>query len=175
MLQIYHGNAKGKTSAVVGATIRASAQGYKVFFTQFLKDFTSGEIKILRSIQNVIICDEYKVENFIFNMNDTEKLKTKQQMNELFDIVCQKVEQSKSGETKIMVVFDEILDLINLGWLDEDKFIKFCTSNSKNVEILITGRNPSENIKQKAHYISELVCQKHPFDDGAVARKGIEF
>ena len=36
--QIYTGNGKGKTTAALGLTLRASGAGMKVFFCQFIKD-----------------------------------------------------------------------------------------------------------------------------------------
>ena len=44
MIQIYHGDGKGKTTAAVGLAVRAVGSGLPVLFVQFLKDDTSGEI-----------------------------------------------------------------------------------------------------------------------------------
>ena len=46
MIQIYHGDGKGKTTAAVGLAVRAVGSGLPVLFVQFLKDDTSGEIAI---------------------------------------------------------------------------------------------------------------------------------
>lgn len=171
LIQIYHGNGKGKTTAAVGQVIRASGSGFKVIFSSFLKDFSSGEIAILNKLENVEVFDKYKVENFIFTMNESEKAATKKQMQALFDEVKLKV----INEKFTMVVFDEILDVLGLGWLDEDELIEFLTSLDENVEIVLTGRNPSDALCEVSDYITQMKCEKHPFDAGKAARKGIEF
>ena len=50
MIQIYHGDGKGKTTAAVGLAVRAVGSGLPVLFVQFLKDDTSGEIAMLQRL-----------------------------------------------------------------------------------------------------------------------------
>ena len=45
----------------------------------------------------------------------------------------------------------------------------------ENLEVVLTGRNPSEAVKEAADYISEIQKVKHPFDSGVAAREGIEY
>ena len=51
MVHIYTGDGKGKTTAAVGLSVRFAGTGQKVVFTQFLKDNTSGELKILGNME----------------------------------------------------------------------------------------------------------------------------
>ena len=54
--------------------------------------------------------------------------------------------------------------------------IPFLIKNaSKNIEIVITGRNPDKLFLESADYVTEMKLQKHPFEKGISARKGIEF
>ena len=45
----------------------------------------------------------------------------------------------------------------------------------KKKEIVITGRNLPQKIINSADYVSEIICVKHPFDQGHMAQKGIEY
>ena len=52
-IHIYYGDGKGKTTAATGLAVRYAATGGRVVFCQFLKDGSSGEIKLLSSIDNI--------------------------------------------------------------------------------------------------------------------------
>ena len=41
------------------------------------------------------------------------------------------------------------------------------------MEVVLTGRNPSDCMKKMADYISEIHAEKHPFEKGIGARKGM--
>ena len=42
------------------------------------------------------------------------------------------------------------------------------------LEVVLTGRNPGEELLKLADYVTEMKKIKHPFDQGIPARKGIE-
>ncbi|GAB6155825.1 hypothetical protein JCM17380_45760 [Desulfosporosinus burensis] len=50
LIHIYTGAGKGKTTAAVGLGIRAYGQGLKVLMVQFLKGWTTGEMKVIASL-----------------------------------------------------------------------------------------------------------------------------
>ena len=41
--------------------------------------------------------------------------------------------------------------------------------------MVLTGRNPSEDIASRADYLTEMVCKKHPFEQGVPSREGVEY
>ena len=48
-------------------------------------------------------------------------------------------------------------------------------NRSQNIEVIMTGRNPDKNLIKYADYVSEVCKVKHPYDEGIIARKGIEY
>ena len=42
------------------------------------------------------------------------------------------------------------------------------------LEIVLTGRDPSEALQERADYISEICKRRHPYEKGITAREGIE-
>ena len=52
-VQVYTGNGKGKTTAALGITMRASGAGMKVAFIQFMKALGYSEQKILPTLPGV--------------------------------------------------------------------------------------------------------------------------
>jgi cob(I)alamin adenosyltransferase len=56
MVQVFTGDGKGKTSAAVGAVIRALGHGLKVYVAFFMKGASpSGERNILSQLANVTL------------------------------------------------------------------------------------------------------------------------
>ena len=60
MIQLYTGNGKGKTTAAVGAAMRAAGSGRKVIFAQFMKGNDTGELHSLARIPEIEICRSAK-------------------------------------------------------------------------------------------------------------------
>ena len=73
-----------------------------------------------------------------------------------------------------MLVLDEVLDAVSLGYIAEDKLLEFLTSLC-DTEVILTGHSISEKIKDICDYVSEIKEIKHPYSKGALPRKGIEF
>ena len=42
-------------------------------------------------------------------------------------------------------------------------------------EVIITGRNPAGRLMDRADYITDMKCVRHPYDKGITARLGIEY
>ena len=47
--------------------------------------------------------------------------------------------------------------------------------SARGVEVALTGRAPSRKIVEKADYITEMRCEKHPYEQGICARDGVEY
>ena len=52
--------------------------------------------------------------------------------------------------------------------------IDFLKNRPANIEVVMTGRNPNEELVEIADYVSEIKKIKHPFDKGIAARYGVE-
>ena len=46
---------------------------------------------------------------------------------------------------------------------------------AKSLEVVLTGREPSEALYAAADYVTRMQKLRHPFDVGVPARPGIEF
>jgi|AGTN01.1.fsa_nt_gi ATP:corrinoid adenosyltransferase len=168
MVHLYTGNGAGKTTAAIGLIVRAAGYGKKAVFVQFLKGAESGEVEPLKKLGAVVLRNSRDYGFFKF-MADDLKAKVVAENDENLN---RAIGLASSGEVTL-VVLDEILDAINLGAIDikaAEDFI--CGSKA---EIVVTGRNPSERIKNRADYYTEMVKVRHPFDKGEEAREGIEF
>ena len=43
------------------------------------------------------------------------------------------------------------------------------------LEVVLTGRGPSEELLSRADYVTEMRAVKHPYENGVGARKGVEY
>ncbi len=180
MIQIYCGDGKGKTSAAIGAAVRASGHGIPVVFAQFLKDDTSGEIEILRGIPGVAVL--HAAHNFGFWRSQSEEEQRTtveegkallQQVEDTYHRATRK-HPDADAEIDCLIVLDEAMAAMHAGILTEAEVLDFIRGVGEQTEVILTGRNPSERILDAADYVSEVVPRKHPYDRGVVARTGVE-
>ena len=168
LVHIYCGDGKGKTTTSVGLTVRAAGSGKKVLFYQFLKDNRSSERTILEKQPGITIVPGREFQKFTFQMNEKELKELREYNNEMLDKLFE------MAENYDMLVIDESVYSIDKGLLNEKKLIKHLEEKPFSLEVVLTGRNPSEELMNHADYISEIKKVKHPFDQGVSSRMGIE-
>ena len=101
-------------------------------------------------------------------MTDEEKKEAREVYNELLKEV---IEKSKKAD---MLVMDEIIATYNNNLIDREMFLDFLRNKPENLEVVMTGRDPVDELVELADYISEIKKIKHPFDKGINSRVGIE-
>ena len=73
-----------------------------------------------------------------------------------------------------LLVLDEILAACLTEMVDEDRLMELIAAQPKELELVMTGRDPSRRMFDIANYITEMKKHRHPFDKGITARHGIE-
>ena len=102
-------------------------------------------------------CDYY--DNFVyFNFDEEDELKS---------IFAANKNPQRIIELLSMIAGEKILP--------EKTLTEFLESRPDSLEVVLTGRDPSENLQVHADYITEMKKRRHPFDEGVAAREGIEF
>lgn len=180
MIQIYCGEGKGKTSASIGAAIRAAGNGVNVVFAQFFKSDSSGEISILKTIDGINLMHVDNHLGFFKYLNDQDKARAREDYHNLFINVVDKANElaaespEGNAEIRLLVILDEVMGAVSNGAVGEDELIEFVTGLDPEIEVIMTGRNPSEKLIEVADYVSEVCKVKHPFDNGITSRIGVE-
>ncbi len=183
MIHIYCGDGKGKTTASMGLCVRAASNNIPVLVAQFLKDDTSGELNVLRTLPTVEIIHSDKFFGFTWNMTEEEKKEQAEifvrMMNKVDAWIEEKLaecEGSENSGVKLMVILDEVIAAIDCKLLEERVLLSLVDKHDKNlVEFVFTGRNPSEKLKEKADYVSCIQAVKHPYEQGITCRRGVEY
>lgn len=170
LVHIYTGTGKGKTTAAAGLSVRFAGSGGRVLFTQFLKNDNSSELVILEQIENIIFLPSNGYFGFTHTMTKEVKENARRHYNNYFTKILDELSNNHYG----LLVLDEIIAADNAGLLGHDRIIGFLKNKPDNLEVVLTGRSPSQDLQDLADYISDIVKVKHPLDKGIRARIGIE-
>ena len=169
LIHIYCGDGKGKTIAATGLAVRAAGAGKAVVFTQFFKNGNSCEIKSLKQLDSVTTLHCKTVPGRFKNMSPEEQAQARVDYSSLFQCAMEAAQNSE------LLVLDEAISACNHGIIEERALIEFLQKKPEGLEVVLTGRNPSEQLLELADYVSEIKKVKHPLDKGIHARRGIEF
>lgn len=183
MLHVYYGDGKGKTTAAMGLALRALAAGRRVCIVQFLKDGTSGEVRLLGQMPHVDVLCDGELAKFSFQMSDAERAASYEVHNENLG---QAMRLLRDGACDL-AIFDEALDAVNAGLLDE-ALLRDAVELGKrdDVEVVVTGHRRAADgdtrgerffawLASNADYVTHMRCEKHPYASGVAAREGIEY
>ena len=170
LVHICCGDGKGKTTASVGLAIRAAGAGLRVLFAQFFKDGTSSELRILRALENIEVRVCQTPYGFFKMMDQERRDRAAEDYTALLRAVLDEARQGFG-----LLVLDEIIAACNLHAVPENLVTEFLRTKPEELEVVLTGRDPSDGLCSMADYITEMRKLRHPYDRGITARKGIEF
>ena len=193
LIHLYYGDGKGKTTAAVGLCIRAAGNKKRVLFTQFMKDGSSGEISLLKELPGAEVLWGNVPYGFYSRMADEEKRLFAKEQEKLFQKVLEKTEEERKrisactqnaaeaektpvwDGVSMLLVMDEITYAYGFRLIDRVRLENLLNNKPDFLEIVMTGRNPERFLVDAADYVTEMKCEKHPFEKGISARKGVEF
>lgn len=170
LVHLYVGDGKGKTTAAIGLAVRALGAGKKVLMLQFLKGQQSSELEPLRRLGIVIERTE-EIKKFVFQMNEQELAEAAKSC----EACIEALRQAFTEDGYDMVVLDEVVDAVNCKLVDTTVLLELLQSRPAGVEIIMTGRNPNDQIVEAADYLTVMTALKHPYQQGVQSRKGIEY
>lgn len=171
MLHVYYGDGKGKTTAAIGLAVRALGCGQTVYLVQFLKGRGTGEVDFLEKTPGITILRGKTASCFTFQMNEAQKAECAQRQAEIFD---EGLAMARQGRCNLLVL-DEVLDAVRLGFLPEDALRELTRQTALAAEVVVTGRGPAPWLLEAADYVTHMVKEKHPYDRGISARRGVEY
>lgn len=145
----------------------------------------NGFVKNMTAEQKKAVADDYaamleRVELWLAdiisdNDKNTDKIMTGCETDSEAGSEIDSRDKLKSeNEISAVVIMDEVLHACNFELLDKDRLVAFVDKYRDKAELVLTGRNPSEELVGIADYVSEIKKIKHPYDKGIFARVGIE-
>ena len=170
-VQVYTGDGKGKTTAALGLTLRAVGVGLKVYFGQFLKGRSCGEIFGLEYLSDRVTLERFGSGRWVNKEKEKEyQEEVTRAQKGVLAVKC----AVTSGEFDL-VVMDEALGALKQGVISLEDIFSIIALKPEGVELVITGRNAPEKLIERADLVSEIKQVKHYYAAGVKARKGIEF
>jgi cob(I)alamin adenosyltransferase len=177
LVQVYTGDGKGKTSAAVGAAVRALGRGLRVCCIQFLKGGDdSGEVRLLRQLPNVTV-RQFGTDWRELAKRDREwwtAAPTAQEREQIEEGLRFAGQIISAGEHDL-VILDEVTVACQKGLIRVEDILRIVTNRPPHVEIILTGRAAPQALIEAADLVTEMKEVKHPHARGVAARRGVEF
>jgi cob(I)alamin adenosyltransferase len=169
LVEIFTGEGKGKTSAALGAIIRALGHGLRVYIVFFMKgDFPYGEQEILCRLPNCTM-ERFGFQEFVDPAH--VKPEEKEEARKALEAARKAMHSGKYD----LVILDEVNVAAAWKLIDVDDVIKLISSKPEKVELILTGRYADPKLIEQADLVTDMVKVKHPFDKGIKSRKGFEY
>ncbi len=173
MTLVYTGDGKGKTTAAVGLALRAAGRGLRVKILQFIK---SPE----RTYGEKIALQKLGIEMIQLGIGFTWTKTAEEHREALRQAWLQAKETVLSGEYDV-VVLDELNNALAIerfpinDILPLEEVLGLIRNKPKHVHLVITGRNAQPEVKEVADLVSVVTAEKHYYQEGISAIKGIEY
>ena len=167
-IHLYTGHGKGKTTAAAGLCLRALGAGLRVLFVQFMKGRATSELKPLETLGATVFRAPTSPK-FMKEMTEAEQraCATAQEANLAY--------ARQQAPHYDLLVLDEVVGAISTDMVSLDAVLDFLRHRPDRLEVVLTGRNAPEPIRDIADYLSDISAEKHPYAQGVQARKGIEW
>ena len=172
LIQVYTGTGKGKTTAAIGAGIRAVGQGLRVHMIQFLKGGDNfppyGEVRAIEQIPRFTL-EQFGPSHFIKPgaISDEDREIVKRGLKRSGEVL--------SSGNYDLVILDEINVVLQLGMAKLEEILHLLDSKAVGTEVILTGRGAPAALLKRADLVSRVDAVKHPYDKGIKARLGIEY
>lgn len=169
LVQVYTGEGKGKTTAALGLAMRAWGHGLRICVIQFMKVGEEyGEILALRKIGGIDV----------YQFGSDHLIMEGEQSREDIDLATRGLNMAQDilgTHDYDILILDEINVALYFGLLKADEVIEMLNRRKEGTEVIMTGRNCPEELLEFADLVTIMKAEKHPYDSGVMARKGIEF
>ena len=168
VIVVLTGNGKGKSSSAFGMLARSLGHGQKCAVIQFIK----GQIECG---ENIFFKQHSNVDFLLMKTGftwDTQNFDADKKAAENIWLEAKKFLTNSDYD---LVIFDEITYMFKFKYLNEKDFIDKLQQRPTQQSIVITGRGASKQLINIADTVTELHLEKHAFNEGIKARKGIEW
>ncbi len=177
LLIVYTGNGKGKTSAALGAALRAVGHGWRVLIIQFFKGdwpIVFGELESAKRLAPQLEVLQLG-KGFVKHMGDTKPFE--EHLAAARDAVRIARERIASGQYDL-IILDELIyaiDYAGVQLVSVDEVMQLLDARPPSMHLILTGRNAPQAILDRADLVTEMREIKHPWQRKIPAQQGIDY
>ena len=153
-IQIYTGDGKGKTTAALGLAMRATGYGLNVLMLQFAKKLHRAEHDAAPRLGLSIVQAD----------RDTPEACAAQ----IMELAREQIAQVD------VLILDELGEAMRRGFVTREDVEGLIAMKPATTELVLTGRGLLP-LADLADMVTEMRPVKHYFDEGLLARQGIEY
>jgi cob(I)alamin adenosyltransferase len=166
-VQVYTGDGKGKTTAAIGLALRALGAGLRVFLAQFIKSGPYSEVEALARFGERIVCRQYGRGCWLRGQPSAADTHLAQEgLDEVRAIIA-------SGEYRL-VILDEACVANWFGLFAVADLLALIDIKPEQTELVFTGRRADPRLIERADLVTDMCEVKHYYQQGVLARTGIE-
>lgn len=167
LLLVITGNGKGKSTSGFGTITRAVGHGQRCAVAQFIKGtWDNGEKNVLEKLG---------VEFQVMATGFTWETQDREADTAAAQVVWQQCKRMLQDETLDVLLFDELTYMVSYGYIELDEVLEALQNRPVEQSVIITGRGAHRALIDLADTVSEVKNQKHAFEAGLKARKGIDW
>lgn len=173
LVQIYTGAGKGKTTAAFGLAMRAAGHGCGVLICQFLKP---GTLDLGERASAKKLGVEVRVLDHAWDMRRSfDDAAAVRSVHDAIAEALVEITEAAAEKRYDVIVLDEIVFCERHGLAEIGDIAKLIEAKDGRVEIVMTGRDATEELIKLADLVTEMKQVKHPYEKGINARKAIEY
>ncbi len=177
LIIIYTGDGKGKTSAALGACLRALGHGWRVLVIQFFKGdwpVVFGEVELGKRL-----APQFEVlqlgKGFVRHMGDQKPFD--EHLAAAKEALRIAKERIASGLYEL-IVLDEIIyaiDYAGVQLVTVEEVLGLLDAKPPSLHVILTGRNAPQSIIDRADLVTRMEEVKHPWQQKIPAQVGIDY
>ena len=174
---IYTGHGKGKTTASLGAVLRALGHGWRVLVIQFFKGdwpVVFGEFEMGKRLSPQLEVLQLG-KGFVKHMGDTKPFDEHlAAAKNALRIARERI----TSEAYDLIVLDEILyaiDYAGVQLISVDEVAGLLDARPPALHLILTGRDAPQLLIDRADLVTEMREIKHPWQQKIPAQVGIDY
>lgn len=172
LIHVYTGEGKGKSTAALGAAMRALGHDMRVAVVHFrLGNIETGERNMRTRFSPLFEYYPFGGEEGIDVAHATEEdaMKAQEALNFARELV------NRDEARPHVLILEDVNVVTSHGILPLREVLDFIDNKPQNIELILTGRYAPQEFVDRAHIVTNMQQVRHYRTAGHGARKGVDY